>query len=71
MNREKLKEKVLKEGKEQYLSAQEYGKYTSEEKQAIREIMEEENIDPDEYDRRMKKLWPKIFIPKPLVWSNK
>jgi len=71
MNKEKLKGKVLKEGKEQYLSAQEYGLMTIAEKQSVREVLQEEKIDPDEYERGMKKLWPKEFKPEPLAWRRR
>jgi len=71
MNKEKLKGKVLKEGKEQYLSAQEYELMTTAEKQSIKEILISEKIDPDEHEKRMKALWPKKFEPKPLAWRRK
>lgn len=68
LNKDKIKEKVIKNGKEQYLSAQEYGKMTSNEKRFIRESLEEEGKDADDYEGKMKKLWPKVFQPKPLQW---
>ena len=71
MNKDKLKEKVIKGDKEQYLSAQEYELMTIAEKQSVREVLGEEKIDPDEYERQMKALWPKPFTPKPLVWRHK
>lgn len=66
----KMKAKVLKAGKPVFLSAQEYGLLTSDEKTAIREALVEENQDADEYERNMKKLWPKkvVFHTK---WRNK
>lgn len=71
MNKDKLKEKILKDGKECYLSAQEYDLMTTNEKALIKEVLKDEKKDPDDYERRMKKLWPKTFVPKPLVWRNR
>ena len=71
MNKEKLKGKIIKGNKEQYLSAQEYAQLTSKEKADIRAILTENEMDADDYEKRMKKLWPKVFKPKPLIWRNR
>lgn len=71
MNKEKLREKVLRGGKELYLSAQEYEKMSGKEKQLIKEVLKEEKFDTDEYERKMKKLWPRVFKPKPLTWRKR
>ena len=71
MDKDKIKEKVLKERKEIYLSAQEYATFTDDEKKALKEALKEEGKDADEYEKKMKKLWPKTFMPKPLTWRRK
>lgn len=53
------KEKVLKGNKEIYLSAQDYSKLSNDDKKQLREVLKEENKDPDEYEEKMKKMWPK------------
>ena len=68
MSKEKVKEKILKDGKEQYLSAQEYDKMTSEDKAFIKEVLKDEKKDVELYEEKMKKLWPRTFQPKPLTW---
>jgi len=71
MNKEKLKEKILKDGEEIYLSAQDYEKLTSGEKKVIKDILKEEKFDAEEYEKKMKKLWPRVFTPKPLTWRRR
>lgn len=72
MNKEeKVKEKVIHGGKNRYLSAQEYAHLTIEERVVMRDVLRENGVDPDEYERGMKKLWPKVFKPKPLIWRNR
>lgn len=71
MKKDKIKEKILKDGKEQYLSAQEFAKLSSDDKRLLKEVLTDEGIDADDYERRMEKLWPKTFQPKPLVWRNR
>jgi hypothetical protein len=71
MNKIALEKKIIKDDKEQHLSAQEYMKLTPDEKGIVREIIQGKKIDPDEYEANMKKLWPKPFTPKPLVWRKK
>ena len=71
MSKEKVKEKILKDGKEQYLSAQEYGKMSAEDKASIKEALKDEGKDPDDYDTTMRKLWPKTFTPKTLAWRKR
>ena len=71
MNREKIRKLVLREDKEQYLSAQEYGKLTPREKKELKEVLEEDGHDADEYERHMKKLWPREVKMKPLQWRKR
>jgi len=70
MNKEKIKEKVIKNNKAVYLSAQDYDLLTNDEKKALREALKEEGKDADDYEREMKKLWPKkvVFNTK---WRNR
>lgn len=70
MNKDKIKEKILKDGKELYLSAQEYKTLTDDEKDLIKEALKAEGHDADDYERNMKALWPKSFTPKPLTWRK-
>ena len=71
VNKEKIKDKIIKNGKEQYLSAQAYDKLTSDEKKLIKEVLTDEKKDTGDYERKMKAMWPKIFEPKPLVWRKR
>lgn len=71
MNKERIKEKVIKEGKPLYLSAQEYAQLTSKEKILLNETLNDEKIDADDYERNMKKLWPREVTMKPLVWRKR
>ena len=71
MNKEKIKEKVIRGGKVKHLSAQEYARLSNDEKKALREVIEEEGLDFDDSIREMEKLFPAAFTPKPLKWRNK
>ena len=71
MSKEKVKGKILKDGKEQYLSAQDYGLLSLGDKGFIKEILKGEGLDEGEYDKKMRKLWPKEFVPKKLSWRNR
>jgi len=70
MNKEKIKEKVIENNKAVYLSAQDYDLLTNNEKKALREALKEEGKDADDYEKEMKKLWPKkvVFNTK---WRNR
>jgi len=70
MNKDKLKEKVLKDKKAIYLSAQDYAKLSKEDKALLKEVLKEEGIDSDEYEEQMKKLWPKKVVLN-TKWRNK
>ena len=54
----------------QRLSAQEYQGLTRPEKDDLRELLVESGRDPDDWERDMKKLWPKKFTPKELTWRK-
>lgn len=71
MNKETIEKKIIKDEREQPLSAQEYAKLTPDEKVLVKEILTEKKLDPDEYEANMRKLWPKPFTPKPLNWRKK
>ena len=71
MSKDKIKDKILKDGKEQYLSAQEYDLMTLEERGWIKEVLKDEKKDEKEYDKVMRKLWPKVFVPKSLTWRKR
>ena len=66
MNKEQIRAKV----QESPLSAQEYNSMTADERKILREVLVEDNKDPDEEERKMKSLWPKKFTPKELHWRN-
>ena len=53
------------------LSAQEYNSLSEDEKDDLLIAATEDNQDPDEWKRKQKKLWPKKFTPKPLVWRDR
>jgi len=69
--KEKIKDKVFDKGKVHFLSAQDYNEMTNKEKEALRQILIEQNQAPEEYERNMKALWPPKFEAKPLVWRKK
>jgi len=72
MKKEKIKEKIgLPSGKPKFLSAQDFKLFSLEDKQVLRDVLTEAGCDPDEYEEKMKALFPKKFEPKPLVWRNK
>ena len=68
--KDKIKNKVIRHGKEIYLSAQDWDKLSSKDKAVLKEVLAENDIDADEYEERMKKQWPKkvVFHTK---WGNK
>ena len=71
MSKDKVKEKIKKNGRHIYLSAQEYKNMARTDKDLIREVLEDDGDNPDEYETRMKALWPKDFTPKQLNWRGK
>ena len=68
MKKEKLKEKAIRNGKPVYFSAQGYAALSDEDKKNLKTALEEEGIDPDEYEEHMKRLWPKKVVLKPTTW---
>jgi len=77
MNKEEKKEKLKSkffpapEESVQYLSAQEYNVLTLLERQLFWEVVSELGYDTDEFERKMKALWPKQFQTKTLIWRHK
>ena len=71
MKKDKIKDKILPNGKLRYLSAQDYKLFLAKDKQFLKEILFEAGFDPDEYLKDMTALFPKKFEPKPLVWRNR
>ena len=71
MSKEKIKDKILKDGKEIYLSAQDYACLTVQEKQDLHTVLADEGIDADEYESRMKSMWPREVTLKPLTWRKR
>jgi len=71
MNKEKIKDKILKDGREICLSAQDYACLTVQEKQDLHTVLADAGIDADEYESRMKKLWPREVMLKPLTWRKR
>ncbi len=51
-----------------YLSAQEYHSLTQRERDNLETELISEERDPEEYEREMKKLWPKKWTPRETVW---
>lgn len=60
--KEKVKQKIVKDKKPIYLSAQDYKLMTDDEKITIGEVLTEEGIDAIEYDKKMRKLWPRKVV---------
>jgi len=60
--KEKVKQKIVKDKKPIYLSAQDYKLMTDDEKITIGEVLTEEGIDAIEYDKKMRKLWPRTVV---------
>ena len=71
MDKDKIKEKVIKDGNEIYLSAQDYNVMTDDDKETLRDVLKEEGKDADEYETKMKSLFPKVFTPKDLQWRRR
>jgi len=71
MNKEKIKDKILKDGREIYLSAQDYACLTVREKQDLHTVLADAGIDADEYESRMKSMWPREVMLKPLTWRKR
>lgn len=71
MIKEMFEEELIKSNKQIYLSAQDYARLSNKEKQELREILVDKKLDPDEYEKEMKKHWPKEFHPKPLTWRKR
>lgn len=69
--KDKIKQKVFKDNKEIYLSAQDYAKLDREDKEALRKVLAENNIDADEYDKKTRKLWPKEVIHTVKSWRHR
>ena len=71
MNKKQIEETVIQNGKERLLSAQDYEKLSAKEKGFVREVLATKGMDADDYERHMKKLWPKkVILPTP-VWRNR
>jgi hypothetical protein len=60
---------VLKDGKELYLSKQEYDSLSNTQRDEIRAILTEAGHDPDLYETKMKALWPKTKV-LPKTWRK-
>jgi len=56
------KEEIIQNNKPQYLSAQRYNQLTDAEKSEMRKHLREAGFDVDDYEAKMKKLWPKEHI---------
>ena len=66
--KDKIKNKVIKNGKEIYLSAQDYAKLSKEDREALVEVLSENKIDSEKYDEQMRKAWPKPVIHRVKSW---
>ena len=54
-----------------HLSAQYYATMTDKEKEALREVLTERGFDADEYERTMKRLWPREVGKKTVIWRHR
>ena len=71
MDKQKIKDKVLKDNQEAYLSAQDYMKLSNDDRKELRAILTQEGKDADLYEERMRKLWPKEVKLPPLKWRKR
>lgn len=71
--KERLKGKLkLSDGKYRHLSAQEFDALTEEERENLKLAIEEDGEDYNEYERRIKGLFPKdTGLPKVATWRSK
>lgn len=70
---EKAKERIarrLRVDRGQTPSAQEYRRMTDEEREALRQVLQERGQDPDEYESRMKSLFPPEVGPRAVEWRD-
>jgi len=71
MDKQKIKDKVLKDNQEAYLSAQDYMKLSNDDRKELRAILKQEGKDADLYEEKMRKLWPKEVKLPPLKWRKR
>ena len=71
MIEEMFEEELIKGNKQIYLSAQDYASLTVQEKQDLHTVLADEEIDADEYESRMKSMWPREVTLKPLTWRKR
>jgi len=66
----KVQGKIFPKGDDKavYLSAQEWDKFTPEEKDRVIESFTDKGQNGFEYLEKMKSMFPPIFKPKPLTW---
>ena len=66
--KDKIKDRVIKDKKAIPLSAQDYAKLSKEDREALVEVLTENDIDAEKYDEHMRKMWPKPVIHKVKSW---
>jgi len=68
--KDKVKDKIFPNDRETpvYLSAQDYNKLGSEEREAILEVVNGKGHNGWKYEEEMKSMFPPVFNPKPLTW---
>lgn len=69
--KDKVKAKVIAGNEVRYPSAQDFAKMKDDEKKALKEVIEEEGLDYDEYEKKARAMFPPEFHPKPLVWRTR
>ena len=67
----KLKDKILKGNQEVYLSAQDYARLSNEDKKELRATLKQEGKDPDLYEERMRRMFPREVKLPPLKWRKR
>jgi len=71
MDKQKIKDKILKDNQEVYLSAQDYARLSNDGKKQLREILKQEGKDPDLYEEKMRRMFPKEVKLPPLKWRKR
>ena len=67
----KIKNKILKNNREIYLSAQDYAKLSNDDKRQLREILKQAGKDPDLYEEKMRRMFPREVKLPHLKWRTR
>jgi len=61
----------LPNGKFRSISAQGFKHLDNDEREALREVIEEAALSYEDWEQQAKRLWPKEVVMKPIVWRKR